>query len=321
MLKLSLRCFYALKVLGFLLLLLLASSPAAAQGQPLKLKSLLVELWPEFDRAETLVIVRVELDPTVSLPAPVTFRLPEYLDRVFVVAVEQNGGLVEVPAAQYELKKEASQRLLSFTTTAPRFQFEYYDPRLLTKQGVQRQLKFNLPAPYAADKVTLEVQEPVQTENLSMQPAPTSSFTGNDGLKYHVYEAGAVAAGGALTLTASYQRQTDALSAASVSSATAEHAADLPPAAAPAGSSSQNVNIGYSLIGIGVALLLGVLGWWWWSRRPARPQPGLARPQRRRTKAAPAVSTGRSGFCYRCGAALREDANFCHACGAERRQL
>lgn len=321
MLKLHWFHFIVLKIW---LALLMVSSPAAAQGQPVKLNSLLIQLWPEFDRAETLMIYRAELDPSVSLPVQVSFALPEYLDKVFVVAVEQNGRLVEVPAGQYELKKEGAQPVLTFSTDSPRFQFEYYDPQILTKQGTQRQLKFNIPASYATGKVTLEVQEPVETENFSMQPVPTSNFTGNDGLNYHAFDTAGIAAGEVLTLTASYQRQTEALSAASLSSNVAEHAANLPtdlaPVPAPVESDSQNLNIGYGLIGIGVMLLLGVLSWWLWFRKPA-PQPvATRRPPRKGRTVAPVVTGGKGGFCYRCGAPLREDANFCHACGAERRQ-
>lgn len=315
MLKLNLVRFCAL----IILLLLVVASPIAAQGQSLTLKSLLIELWPEFDRAETLVIYRVELDPTVSLPVQVSFRLPEYLDQIFVVAVEQNGRLVEVPAGQYELTKAGAQQLLTFSTTASRFQFEYYDPQLLTKQGAERQLTFTIPTSYAVAKATLEVQEPVQTEKFSMQPNPTSTFTGNDGLTYHIYEVTDVAAGESLALTASYQRQTDALSAAS------EHAADLPPppvSALPPTSpepDSQNLTIGYGLIGIGVVLLLGVVGWWLWSKRAAAPRSASPKPHPAGAPI-PAITTTGSGYCYRCGAALREGASFCHACGAERRK-
>lgn len=301
-----------------ILLLLTLGSPAAAQGPPVKLKSLLIQLWPEFDRAETLVIYRAELAPAVSLPAQVSFQLPEYIDQIFVVAVEQNGKLVEVPAGQYEFKKEGGLPVLTFLTPVPGFQFEYYDPRLLTREDLQRQLQFNITAAYAADKVTLEVQEPAQTESFSMQPAPASTFTSTDGLTYHVHEAANLAAGAPLTLTASYQRQTDALTVPAASSP-AEHAADLPlnPVTGPG---NQNLNFGYILIGLGVALLLGVLGWWLWSRQSAQPQRvGARRPPRRKAKTAgAAVSAG--GFCYNCGASLREESRFCHTCGAERRQ-
>jgi hypothetical protein len=325
------------KILLLLAILLWAQPIAVARSQspPIKLKSLQVELWPEYDQPETLVIYRAELAPTTPLPVQVTFRLPGHITDFHVVAIEQEGVLVEVDRETLEWRSEGDERLLTFSTPAPKIQFEYYDPKILTIAGQKRQLRFDFVAPYEVETATFQAQEPVQAENFVMTPPPTSTFTGNDGLKYDTVQAAGLNSGEAFSLTASYDRNTDELSAPRLQSETAEHAPDL--SVAPAAPPNQNSTFGYALIGIGAVLLLGVGGYWWWTQRmnrtAARPGRKTIRPTSRRKRQVktesikvagqpqPAVaSTISSGFCYRCGASLRDDANFCHVCGAERRK-
>lgn len=305
---------------------------AAAQSTPIALKSLEVELWPEFDRPETLVIYRAELAPTVALPAEVTFRLPGSVESMHVVAVEREGVLVEVSPDTIQLQRENNSLLLTFSTPVPRIQFEYYDASILTKQGAERQLKFEGVASYPAEKVTFQVQEPFQTEEFTLTPPPSSTFVGGDGLTYRVVEMAGLALNETFTLTANYSRSSEVLSAPNLAGPPAEHAADLPvapelPVTQPP--ASENLTLGYTLIGIGVALLTGVAGYWWWSKKaaPAKIRPAPRRPKRTAKRveasapvASPAAVSLPSKFCYRCGTALRDDANFCHVCGAERRK-
>lgn len=309
-----------------LTLFFLGQSTAMAQTAVNQLKSLEIELWPEFDRPETLVIYHVELPTETALPAQVTFQLPGYLEKMHVVAVERNGGLVEMPPDAFELRLEGDQRLLTITASAPRLQFEYYDPAILKKEGSKRDLKFDFTASYAAEKFTFRVQEPGQAENFTTTPAASTSFSGTDGFKYHTIEIAGLAANEQITLAARYTKPTNELSAPVTVGANAEHAADLPAVSEPP--ANQNLTIGYTLIGIGVVLLLGVGGYWVWSKRiapaaAARPRAG---PKRKRVaksvKVTAAVESASPAgkFCYRCGAALREDAGFCHVCGAERRK-
>jgi hypothetical protein len=313
---------------GLLLTLFwVTQATTVAQSSPIQLKSLEIELWPEFDRPETLVIYHVELAPEVALPVEVTFRLPGYVEKMHVVAVEREGVLVEVSPNAIELQRENDALLLTFSSLAPRIQFEYYDATILTKQGTERQLKFDYMALYPVEKATFVVQEPFQAEKFAMTSAPSSTFTGNDGLTYRAVEMAGLAADESFTLTANYSRSSDTLSAQNLAAPNAEHAADLTVLAEPP--VNQNLTLGYVLIGIGVALLLGVVGYWGWSKYIA---PTKARPAALRSKKAakpvkmtapatlPPVANPTSNFCYRCGTTLREDANFCHVCGAERRR-
>jgi hypothetical protein len=259
-----------------------------------------------------------------------TFRLPGYLEKMHVVAVERDDGLVEVSPDAIQLRHEGDQLLLSFSTPAPKVQFEYYDPVIMKKEGQTRELNFDFIAAYETEKATFQVQEPAGAENFAMTPAASASFTGRDGLKYNSIEVAGLAANETFHLTATYTRASDELSAQLVggTNANAEHAADLAVVAEPP--PNENLTLGYTLIGIGMVVLLGVAGYWWWSKQKVstevvRPGPrpnkrkAAAKPASKATsQAQPSATTG--SFCYRCGAALREDSNFCHVCGAERRK-
>lgn len=307
------------------------SGAVAAQTAPITLKNLEIELWPEFDRPETLVIYRAELASTVTLPAEVTFRLPATVESMFVVAVERDGVLVEVNRDAFKLERTDDAMRLTFSTPVPRIQFEYYDASIVTKQAKERQLKFEIAASYPAEKAAFQVQQPFQAEKFTLTPPASSTFAGADGLTYAVVEIAGLARDETFTLIANYSRPTDTLSAQNLVGPPAEHAADLPAAAQPLVTqppANENLTLGYILMGVGVTLLLGVVVYWLWSKKaaPAKVRPASQRPKSTAKPVeasapvtSPAVSPPRN-FCYRCGVALREDANFCHSCGAERRR-
>ncbi|MBN1992219.1 MAG: zinc ribbon domain-containing protein [Anaerolineae bacterium] len=296
-----------------------------AQSSPPKLKSLLVELWPEYDRPEVLIIYRAELSADTLLPATLTFRLPGHIDSMHAVAVEQNGNLLEVSLDRITFLHEDNQTLLTFSTPAPKIQLEYYDPLLLNRENQTRRLAFQFLAAYDLETAIFEVQEPFGAEDFELTPAPNNTFAGRDGLKYHTIQVAGLAAGDTFELAATYRRDTDDLAAQQPAGNTSLPSQTSPATGAVTG---QELNRGYLLIGGGILLLLAGGGYWWWLSRkqaevvpwPAKSaQPGWRKKRVKpgRTPSKPSVTVG---FCYRCGAALREDANFCHACGAERRQ-
>lgn len=324
--------FYNLKRLYFpfiILLFLLISGSAQAQSGAPTLSNLLVELWPEYDRPEVLVIYRIELAGAVALPTTLTFRLPGYVESTHAVAYEQNGELFAVLPEEVELRQEGDVSILTFPAQSRRVQFEYYDPEILTRENQNRRLAFNIVAPYEVENFTLDVQVPLQAENFSLTPEATDSFTSNDGFTFYEIENTGVAAGDAFELTATYSRSTDELSVAALE-LPSEHAADV--FVAPAAEAGPNTNLAYGLIGLGLLLLLISGGSYWWTQRarsqPAAPHATPRRPAqpRRRGKAGKQPEKARptapaaAGFCYRCGTPLRPEAKFCHVCGAERRQ-
>lgn len=284
---------------------LLPQRAAAQEGKT----QISVLIWPEYDRPETLVVYRVQLDAEAPLPAEVSFRLPSYVQEMHAVAYEDSsGGLVSIDPKAYDLRQEDDGVWLTLPVTSPRLQFEYYDPNILVKDGDARQLTFDFIAPSAIAKASFEVQEPFEAQEFTLTPPPTSTITGDDRLQYHIITVDNLAAGDLFTVSASYRRATDELSQDALMAESGASQAPPTPGANQAsprsGATSGTLTWVYSLVGVVGLLLLAGVGYWWWKRRndekvvQERPTPPVR-------------------YCYKCGAPLREGARFCQACGAE----
>ena len=307
-------------------LILSSAGLTAAQSSTPEIAQVLVELWPEYDRPEVLVLYQVRLTPETPLPTEVTFRLPPYITEMHVVAVEENGQLFEAPPEIFSLRQDADAAWLTLSISTPNFQFEYYDPLILSQQAQTRTLDFTFAAPYDVDLAIFQIQEPAASQNFVLNPAAQNSFIGNDGLKYSSVERLEMAVGDMASLAATYQRDTTALSVQLLADAPVVTQSPGVEQPVEALATSDNRNFGYLLIVIGAVLFLGAIGSWWWSKKRAVPQQHLVGQKTNRRR----VRTGRqkikrdtspATYCYRCGTQFRGEASFCHACGTQRRQI
>ena len=326
-----------LSVLLFILILL-PSVGVNAQTPP-EYDNVTISLWPEYDEPDTLVMYRAKLSATTQFPAQVTFRIPAYISKMHAVAIATNGQLMSVEPEAILMEPDNGSILLSFPTTSPNVQFEYYDPFILNKENQDRNLTFNFTAPANIAVTNFEVQQPFGAEVFSLIPTPAETITGGDNLQYSNVVQENVAAGETVQVVATYQRNSDALSVESLQNS--------PASAAPAANISVISNttensisdyLGYALVGIGVLLLLSVGGYWLMknkkqrahvdtpARRPKQPRRKKRQKSKQKmrqqtgvTMATTSNAGGSGGFCYNCGTALRSDAKFCHSCGAQKR--
>jgi hypothetical protein len=326
----------------FLSIILCSASPytAGAQSLPLQFETLTVSLWPEYDRPDVLVIYRAQLGVDTALPARLTFRLPGYVETMHAVAVKEDGVLVNVDPNSIELTHQGNDLLFTFPTTSTEIQFEYYDSVILSKQDQTRQFTYTLSVPYAVETAVFEVQHPFRAEDFTLVPEPVDTRTGNDGLRYSRVEVTSLAPDDIVGLFATYRRNTSELSVQSQGSGTTDQPVDGLVTAESASVSSPWGYIASALGGAGVASL-----WWWWresrqrayvrqsraGRRPPTSQKGGHRRARRKgqeihkqeddRRPGPSIAGSAARFCYKCGVALREDADFCHGCGTKRRDV
>ena len=311
------------------------------------LQTLSISLWPEYDRPDVLVMYSGQLGVGVELPAQLTFRLPGYIENMHAVAFEQDGTLMTVDPATIEWTDEGDDVLLSFPSPSLGVHFEYYDPVIMNKQGQTRQIDYTLSVPYDIGTTIIEIQHPLQSEDVVIVPAPADTFIGGGGLEYSTVTVSNLAAGDTFDLSITYRRNTNELSAPNPSTG-----APAQPGGAPAPATrSESSTLYYvlsALAGAGVMFLI-----FFWREKSLRSRAQARAPRRPSTRATtgppsqrtlkrarrgkrgsgqggsgPAKSTPParaatteqiSLFCYQCGTALRENADFCHACGTRRR--
>jgi len=292
-----------------LLALLLASAPARAQGE-VKFDSAVVQLWPEFDKPEMLVMVQLVLSSSTALPLDLDFRVPAGVT-VQAVAVGQTQATVTDQGIVYATRQDGGRTVITIkNVTAPAIRIEYYDR--LEMQGVGRHYIYQWPGDHATAALTAIFQQPVDATGLTILPAPVGNSTDANGLVYYQVDFGALAAGQPVRLTADYQKTTDRLSA-SVPQVQPE---------SPLGSNAQGRvafsnylpwlvgGVGLVLIAVGLAIGLS-----YWRGAGARSAPRRKHAPSRAGKEAALIAL----YCPECGNRLQPGDQFCRACGTRLR--
>ncbi len=288
-----------------LFILFLGAIPAVAQGQE-RFASVSVEIWPEYDRPEVLVITGIRLPPAALLPAQMTLRIPSRATLWAVAWVDSSGGLVN---AEYTRQVQGEWTQLNISASSSQIQVEYYD--VLSKNGSARHIAYLWPGDAAVDAFSAEFQQPIGATDLVLAPAAASSST-NRGMTN--YQTGTVqlAAGQIYTLTADYQKQTDDLSVTK-----------LPVETAQSGwldtikgvFTNQTLTIAAGVIA-GLLLIGGAIGAVSMRRDRKRVASRPRHSGSRGTSRAPVEAI----YCSQCGKRARPEDAFCRSCGARLRK-
>jgi hypothetical protein len=325
--------------------------PAQAQDtDPVRLSTLEIALWPEFDEPEVLVIFQGRLVDDVPLPAQLTLTMPQEAGEPHAVAaVDEEGNRW---TAEYDVQATDDEIEVTYTSLRYRaFQFEYYLD-ILQMDGERREFTFHYSLDVPVDDLALELQQPLGATNVVLTPSPAEAYAGFAGLTYHRLPFGAVSAGQAVTLQVAYDKTSSHLSAEALPTDSPEPVATAsePLSSGPAATAGI-----VFVVGVGLALVAG--GFWIvGSRRRAgrrvpnsrsrgpkppkqkghRDKKGTGAPVRSKptsVSSSPRVQTAQpvqlakpttvyppGGFCHQCGTALKEDALFCHRCGTRRKE-
>lgn len=301
--------------LGSLLLLWLGALPpsAKAQNTPLKLHSLEVDIWPEYDRPSVLVIYRITLPKEIGLPVELRMRTPVAAGEPNALAMREADGTLINLVYSRNILGEWSE--VVFTTTLPEVQLEYYDPSL-KKEGPERTFHYQWPGDYAVDEFTLRVQRPLGAAEMRITPHTSNLAIGKDGLTYYVTQVDSLAAGQSFEVTIQYRKPSDAL--------TAEGLQVQP--SAPMGSATSSIPatenaLPWLLGGLGLLLIFGSVAWWFWQARMVQPRKKTDRSRRRRLIIEPReVIPEGTVYCHHCGKRALPGDRFCRACGTKLRQ-
>jgi hypothetical protein len=296
----------------FVLAGLVPVASVAAQS-PVRLKSLEISLWPEYDQAGVLVIYRGQLADDVNPPVRLTFLIPASAGKPSSTAGVDDSG--QFRYRSYTMEQSGDFLAVSYDCPYRSFQMEYYyDP--LTTSGSQRTFSDTVRVDYDTAALVLEVQEPAASSNFSMTPAPTQSDTGSDGLKLDQAVLGGQTQGATIPVQVSYQKSDERLSATILGLA-GPGTAQFEDVATPS-----NNALAYALLGAAATLLLGAAAFVIYQSRTRkaralRAAPAVGAGSRRPRPRPRAVSGGGARYCRNCGAVLRENALFCAKCGTK----
>lgn len=286
------------------LVAVLSGGPAEGQSA-VTLERVEVALWPEYDRPGMLVIYRVALAPSTTLPASLSFTIPAAVGVPNAVAQQSGGNLVTLP---YDRVVDGETAEIRFAASERMIQLEYYDPTL-EREGDARSYTYDWAGDYAVSDLTFTVQEPAGATEFATSPPAAASAIGADGLAYHTLPTGSMAPGQTARVAISYSRAGEDLTVqiAPPPVSAAPPAAAGPPATRTAGSQGDwTTAVVVALLVLGVAgLALGIAGR---MRRGAAVERGGPTGGRK---------SGR--FCTACGEPLRAGDRFCAGCGKRAR--
>lgn len=299
--------------LFFILVFVFLLIPVWASAQTeTKIETMVIEMWPEYDRAELLVIYRITLASDVNLPVELSFLIPTDAGNPNAVAVGPSVDMVgDVP---FNRQVEGEWARITFTASLPVIQFEYYDPGLKI-QGADRQFSYHWSGEYAVNNMLVSVQRPYGATTMSITPSMGSGVPGADGLYYFQSVIGELKTGEVFDLSASYQKTTSELSVERLAVQASEPVTlDTP------GRFNFMDALPWALGVIGILLIAGG-GWWYWQtgqgrktrRKPARTRkPGAERSR--------SSGVGREYvYCHMCGHRANSDDKFCRSCGTQLR--
>ncbi len=274
--------------------------PLAAQQPTSTLEWLTVDLWPDYDRAEVLVLLTGGLPEDVPLPATVTLPLPQQADLNAVARISDENQMID------DIGFERGDDTVTLTTPDHRFRVEYYVP--YNSQGLQRNFTFNWPGGPAVSQFEVSVQQPSAAMSISVEPTADSVVSGNDGLQYHNLAVRQLGENEGFQADVSYTMSADQLTSAVQ---TAGPAGASAPADTTSGDFLSDVNWPPVLAGLGIALLLLAIGWQVFAARIAtRQKPRKPRPLR-------AMRQSDAKYCHQCGAPAQANDRFCRECGTE----
>jgi hypothetical protein len=304
----------------------------------LSTQNLLLQIWPEYDSTDVLVMMDFTLDASAQLPLTFYFYVPKGARLSGVAEVNEQGQFVYGKAPQTTVGTDFDKVAIQVTTFRHLRLEYYYDPGL--GQSVNKSFVVVFAQPLDAVQLLASVQAPLRSSGFQVQPAlgtPTvdaQGFTSTQGSFANVKE------GQRLALQISYTKG-DAKPSVETSSTTAA-------GTTATGSSGNSGARWLILLGVIVVVALGgVIAWRLLTPEnkmnpptpPARnadrrqsatgaggkPKPPAGgqtgRPARGKGAApgaGPGAGPSRVKFCTECGTKLSDSDRFCPSCGHKR---
>ncbi|MDR3575630.1 MAG: zinc ribbon domain-containing protein [Anaerolineaceae bacterium] len=304
-----------------MLLPLFISKPVQAQTST-EIDHLEVDLWPEYDHPDVLVIYRLTLAPQTTLPARLSLRLPKGVDKPSNLAMKDvDGFLYNIDS--YTMTQQSDWQTISFSSPSLEVQLEYYDTSI-KRDTPARSYQYTWTGEYTVNDLAFQVQQPVDSTDMKIIPDMGSGRIETDGLTYYNIVVGKKLAGSQYTLQINYTKNDDKLSFTPAAVGPVD-----PITQQSAGRTSFMDVLPWMLGVLGIFLITGGVFWYWQAGR------GVPMPERRRhdpinlanarVQSRSAKSTGSAGavkqiYCHQCGKPATNGDIYCRSCGTRLRR-
>ena len=289
------------KTFLFLLALSLLLMPTLAHAQNnLVINELSVQLWPEYDRSDMLVMYSFTLTEDTPIPTELRIRVPANAE-INAVAKVSADSMLTLP---YDPPiRDGDWMVITLVIDElTGYRVEYYAP--LEKNGATRNFSFLWESDYDLNTLFIEFQEPPNATNLTTAPALISANPTQGGMTYHTLAVGGVSAKKPFSLEISYEKDNDDIT---VSSMPVE-------VGGLDGNTSRSFSLSDSLptilVGVGILLIVGGLLYFFLAGRSKN----ISEKSRKRHK-----PSGGTKYCHECGSRSSGNDKFCRSCGVKLR--
>jgi hypothetical protein len=298
------------KWLVFVLLLgiLVFPTTAGAQGG-IKLNTVNIGLWSEYDQPSMLVIHEFLLDESTPLPAKVTIRFPK--DGNLTAAAykdQQSGQLIATDVESPESQGNWQTVTLNVESYVP-YRIEYYEP--LTTAGNQRSFTYQWFGDYPVGEFNLTAQLPSDSTNISSDPEFTDT-TVDDKYFIGTVTQNNLKMGQADEFKLSYERASESVSKPA-------NSANIQPSEPIGPNTTGRISIGnlpWIIGALGLALIGLALFFYWRSTQVPEQK---SRRRRRTSVSQEQEQSGAQEYCHECGTRTRAGDRFCRTCGSKLR--
>ena len=295
-----------IKILIAVLLLGIISGAVKAQSD-LIFDRLQVDIWPEYDRPDVLVIYRITLSSELPLPIRMAVKIPRAAGKPYAVSMQGVDGLLY--NLDYTITVEGEWLNVSFTSLSPEVHLEYYDPRL-SRSADLRSFEYLWPGDYSVGEMMIRIQQPVDSENLKILPETGLNERGEDGLTYYSVVVGSVEVGTPVTIRVSYQKDTDNFSQS------LQPVRPVEPIMPQTLGWATFIEVLPWALGVFGLLLIVIGGFWYWQsgNKVPGPIPRFFVPAGK--KEAAGVDEDFEVYCFKCGKRAMPGDVYCRSCGS-----
>ena len=300
------------KWLVIVLLLGIVGFPAHAGAQGnIKMQTVNVGLWSEYDQPSMLVIHEFILDKSTPLPAKVTIRFPKDGNLTAAAYTDEKGVLITTDIENPETLGSWQTVTLNVDSYDP-YRIEYYLP--LTRDGNKRSFTHQWFGDYPVGEFNVTTQIPADSTKVTTEPPLTEEATSEDGkLLIGRNTQTDLGMGESNEFKLSYERESESLTKP-------PNSANIQPSE-PIGPNTEGRvsidNLPWIIGGIGLALIGLALFFYWRSTQVTEQKSRRRRRSSRSNQEAEAG--GEPAYCQECGARAYASDRFCRTCGSKLR--